>query len=106
MVAFAAQPALRGDGAVEAEGSVSLDVGGREDARAVRESGSWILVEVADDGVGGADARCGSGLRGLEDRVAVLDGTLSIDSPSGGGTRLRVELPLRERRFAWAKVTA
>jgi signal transduction histidine kinase len=43
--------------------------------------------------VGGADAARGSGLRGLEDRVAVLDGSLSVDSPAGGGTRLHVEIP-------------
>jgi len=45
------------------------------------------------DGVGGADAGRGTGLRGLTDRVAVLDGTLAVDSPSGGGTRLHVEIP-------------
>ena len=72
----------------------------------VHESGGWIRVEVADDGVGGADAGRGSGLRGLEDRVAVLEGTLSVDSPPGAGTRLRVELPSHERRFARAKATA
>ena len=49
---------------------------------------------MADDGVGGADAERGSGLRGLADRVAALDGTLTVDSPVGGGTRLRAELPL------------
>ncbi len=53
-----------------------------------------VAAEVADDGVGGADPSRGSGLRGLADRVAALDGRLSIDSPPGQGTRLRVELPL------------
>jgi signal transduction histidine kinase len=52
-----------------------------------------VIVEVTDDGVGGADAGRGSGLRGLADRVAALDGTLSLDSPPGGGTRLRAEIP-------------
>jgi len=52
-----------------------------------------VTVDVADDGVGGADAGRGTGLRGLTDRVAVLDGTLAVDSPSGGGTRLHVEIP-------------
>jgi len=47
------------------------------------------------DGVGGADPANGSGLRGLADRIAALDGTLSVDSPAGGGTRLQVELPCR-----------
>jgi signal transduction histidine kinase len=47
---------------------------------------------VADDGVGGADAH-GEGLRGLTDRIQALDGRLTIDSPPGGGTRLRAEIP-------------
>jgi signal transduction histidine kinase len=52
-----------------------------------------VTVEVTDDGIGGADAAHGSGLRGLGDRVAALDGTLSLDSPPGRGTRLHVEIP-------------
>ena len=60
----------------------------------VARSGDRLTVDVADDGVGGADAERGSGLRGLADRVAALDGTLTVDSPVGGGTRLRAELPL------------
>jgi signal transduction histidine kinase len=60
---------------------------------AVRRTNGRVTVEVDDDGVGGADPANGSGLRGLADRVAALDGTLSVDSPSGGGTRLQVELP-------------
>jgi signal transduction histidine kinase len=51
------------------------------------------VVEVEDDGVGGADAVRGSGLRGLSDRVHALDGRLEIDSPAGGGTRMHAELP-------------
>jgi signal transduction histidine kinase len=54
-----------------------------------------ITVEVADDGVGGADAANGSGLRGLSDRIAALDGKLSLDSPAGRGTVLRAEIPMR-----------
>jgi signal transduction histidine kinase len=61
---------------------------------AVRRVDGRVTVEVADDGVGGADAAGGSGLRGLADRVAALDGTLSLDSPPGDGTRLRAEIPL------------
>ncbi len=54
-----------------------------------------LLVEVPDDGVGGADAGGGSGLRGLSDRVAALSGTLEVSSPPGHGTRLRAQLPCR-----------
>ena len=61
----------------------------------VRRSNGRVAVEVADDGVGGADASRGSGLRGLADRVAALDGTISLDSPPGRGTRLRAEIPVR-----------
>jgi signal transduction histidine kinase len=52
------------------------------------------FVEVADDGVGGADPLRGSGLRGLADRVASLRGKLAIQSPPGAGTRVRAEIPL------------
>ena len=52
------------------------------------------VVEVADDGVGGADPDRGSGLRGLADRVAALDGSLSLRSPQGAGTLLRAEIPV------------
>jgi signal transduction histidine kinase len=62
--------------------------------------GGRITVEVADDGAGGADPERGSGLRGLRDRVATLDGRLVVDSPPGGGTVVRVELPLKPARLA------
>jgi signal transduction histidine kinase len=52
-----------------------------------------VLVEIADDGVGGADESRGSGLRGLADRVEALGGRLRIWSPAGGGTRVRAEIP-------------
>jgi PAS domain S-box-containing protein len=55
------------------------------------------LVEVADDGVGGADRSGGSGLRGLGDRVDALGGKLELESPSGAGTLLRARLPVRRR---------
>jgi signal transduction histidine kinase len=61
---------------------------------AVQRTNGRVTVEVSDDGIGGADATQGSGLRGLSDRVAALDGTLSVDSPAGGGTRLHVEIPV------------
>jgi signal transduction histidine kinase len=56
--------------------------------------GDRLTVEVSDDGVGGADTANGSGLRGLADRVAALDGTLTLESPAGGGTSLRAEIPM------------
>ena len=52
-----------------------------------------VLVEVVDDGVGGADESSGSGLRGLADRVEALGGKLRVWSPAGGGTRVRAEIP-------------
>jgi signal transduction histidine kinase len=61
----------------------------------VRRVDGRVTVDVTDDGVGGADTTRGSGLRGLADRVASLDGTLSLNSPAGGGTRLRAEIPVR-----------
>ena len=51
------------------------------------------VVEVADDGVGGADPRHGSGLRGLVDRIEALDGRLEVDSEPGRGTCIRAEIP-------------
>src|SRR4051794_17298614 len=52
----------------------------------VRQDGPLLRLEVADDGIGGADQSRGSGLRGLADRVAVVDGTLTVESPPGRGT--------------------
>jgi PAS domain S-box-containing protein len=52
-----------------------------------------LVVEVIDDGIGGAGGE-GSGLRGLADRVEALGGTLRLDSPPGSGTRLTAEIPL------------
>jgi signal transduction histidine kinase len=60
---------------------------------AIRRTPGRVVVEVADDGIGGADAGEGSGLRGLADRLGALDGTLSVDSPTGHGTRLHAEIP-------------
>lgn len=65
----------------------------------VREEGR-LVVEVADDGVGGARLGEGSGLQGLCDRVEALDGTLVIDGPAGGGTLVRAEIPLADRAAA------
>jgi signal transduction histidine kinase len=59
----------------------------------VSRSNGQVVVEIADDGIGGADTEQGSGLRGLADRVEALDGSLRVWSPSGGGTRVRAEIP-------------
>jgi signal transduction histidine kinase len=53
-----------------------------------------LVVEVVDDGIGGAEAVRGSGLRGLADRVSALSGTLEVASPPGQGTRVRAEIPI------------
>jgi signal transduction histidine kinase len=53
-----------------------------------------LVVEVSDDGVGGADASAGSGLRGLADRVEALGGSLAVVSPPGSGTSLRAAIPI------------
>jgi signal transduction histidine kinase len=60
---------------------------------AVARMDGALVVEVTDDGVGGADSERGSGLRGLADRVEALGGRLRIWTPRGGGTRVRAEIP-------------
>ena len=56
-------------------------------------AGSWLHVVVIDDGVGGADPSRGSGLAGLEDRIAAAGGDMRVTSPPGGGTTVQVRLP-------------
>jgi signal transduction histidine kinase len=53
-----------------------------------------LVVEVSDDGIGGANPSNGSGLRGLGDRIAALDGRLEVTSPPGEGTTVRALLPV------------
>jgi signal transduction histidine kinase len=62
-------------------------------AMAVTSSEGWVRVEIADDGIGGADPARGSGLRGLADRVETLGGTLRVEGAPGHGTRLAAEIP-------------
>ncbi|HYJ74836.1 MAG TPA: histidine kinase [Kineosporiaceae bacterium] len=64
--------------------SVSVDV---------RDEDGVLVVQVTDDGIGGADTEKGTGLRGLADRVEALDGRLRVWTPRGGGTRVRAEIP-------------
>jgi signal transduction histidine kinase len=54
---------------------------------------SELVLEIVDDGIGGADSERGTGLRGLADRVESLDGRLRVWTPRGGGTRVRAEIP-------------
>ena len=72
-------------------------------AKHARATRAWVNVElldgqlgveVRDDGAGGADRRAGSGLQGLRDRIAAVNGTLTIDSQPGAGTVLRARLPI------------
>jgi signal transduction histidine kinase len=59
----------------------------------VERHGNRLVVEVLDDGVGGADTERGTGLRGLADRVEALGGRLRVWTPRGGGTRVQAEIP-------------
>ena len=59
----------------------------------VARANGQLVVEIVDDGDGGADTGRGSGLRGLADRVEALDGRLRVWSPKGAGTRVRAEIP-------------
>jgi signal transduction histidine kinase len=79
----------------EALANVAKYAGATQATVAVRRANGVVTVDVTDDGVGGADVTGGSGLRGLADRVASLDGTLRVDSPAGRGTRVHAEIPLR-----------
>jgi signal transduction histidine kinase len=61
---------------------------------AVQREGGELHVVVTDDGIGGATIEGGTGLRGLIDRLAVLDGDLMLESPEGAGTRLQARIPI------------
>ncbi|MGV9890391.1 sensor histidine kinase [Streptomyces sp. NPDC003395] len=55
-----------------------------------------LMLQVMDDGVGGAAPGAGTGLRGLTERLSAVDGILAVDSPAGGPTRITAELPWRD----------
>jgi signal transduction histidine kinase len=59
----------------------------------VTRNGDELVVEIVDDGVGGADSERGTGLRGLADRVEAQGGRLRVWTPTGGGTRVRAQMP-------------
>jgi signal transduction histidine kinase len=77
----------------EALTNVAKHSGAREAEVTARVHESTLRIRVRDDGVGGAQAQ-GTGLLGLADRVAALDGQLRVDSPPGSGTLLEAHLPL------------
>jgi signal transduction histidine kinase len=80
---------------VVAESLTNVAKYARAEHASVRVGGQngFAVVEVSDDGVGGADPAAGSGLRGLADRLAALDGRLEVHSPPGGGTVVRANIP-------------
>ena len=61
---------------------------------ALRVEDETMYLTIRDDGTGGADPSRGSGLIGLKDRIEAVDGTIKIESPPGGGTRIDVEIPV------------
>jgi signal transduction histidine kinase len=86
--------------ASEALANVAKYAQGSSAAVRVSEAAGAVVIEIADDGVGGADDTLGSGLRGLADRVEALDGALRVSSPPGVGTTVSAELPVAEKEFA------
>ena len=80
----------------EALANVAKHSGASEARVSVRRERGLLVVEVVDNGKGGADP-AGTGLAGLADRAVVLDGRLTVESPDGGPTRVRAELPWRGR---------
>ncbi|MYS36412.1 two-component system sensor kinase [Streptomyces sp. SID4920] len=77
----------------EAPANVAKHSGAQRAEVAGRHADGWLVFDVRDDGCGGADVQRGGGLTGLADRVPVLDGRLTLSSPAGGPTLLRVEIP-------------
>ena len=80
--------------AAEALTNVAKYANAREVRVSAGQAGGRLVLTIDDDGVGGARASSGSGLSGVQDRVSALDGTLTVDSPAGGGTRIRAAIPL------------
>jgi signal transduction histidine kinase len=66
-----------------------------------RRTGDRLLIEIRDDGIGGATIKAGGGLRGLQDRVASIDGTLSVFSAPAGSTTITAMLPCHPSNAPW-----
>ncbi|MFF3542316.1 sensor histidine kinase [Streptomyces platensis] len=79
--------------ACEAMANVTKHSAATEARLSLRRTGTGLVLEVRDNGVGGADAESGTGLLGLADRVAVFGGTVHLSSPVGGPTLVHVEIP-------------
>ncbi|GAA2601475.1 sensor histidine kinase [Dactylosporangium fulvum] len=79
--------------AAEALTNVVKHSGATEITLTLDQGGNRLVVEVTDNGRGGADPSLGTGLAGVADRAAALDGRTTLHSPAGGPTTLRVELP-------------
>ncbi|WP_326598536.1 sensor histidine kinase [Streptomyces sp. NBC_01803] len=77
--------------------NVSKHSGARRAGIDLWRAGDRLMLQVTDDGRGGADATAGSGLAGLAERLAAVDGLLAVHSPPGGPTTVTAELPWRER---------
>jgi signal transduction histidine kinase len=82
--------------AAEALTNVAKYAGARSARVSAARAGERLVLTVADDGVGGAAPADGSGLAGLQDRLAAIGGTVTIDSPAGGGTTIRAAIPLTQ----------
>ncbi|MFF9073977.1 sensor histidine kinase [Streptomyces sp. NPDC014872] len=75
--------------------NISKHSGARSASVDVWRAGNRLMLQVTDDGRGGADPSSGSGLAGLAERLDAVDGVLAVDSPTGGPTRITAELPWR-----------
>lgn len=78
---------------IEALTNVAKHSAARSATVAVRREGEHLLAEVRDEGRGGVDESAGSGIRGMRQRVEAVDGTLYVNSPPGGPTCVRAEIP-------------
>jgi signal transduction histidine kinase len=77
----------------EALANVGRHSGARQAWLRAEHAEGRLHVVIGDDGVGGADPRCGTGLRGMQRRLAAFDGVVTVSSPAGGPTEVRLEVP-------------